>query len=593
MEQNDKMIESLKSKLLQRQFMYNQQGYTLIKYMVFKYALEEVGIEFPSIKEFDCKLSAHFEHLKSVIYENLDKIAEVLGEYFKGIVLDCIVSFSLYNSSDSDFEQSICIIEDMTIDAIRDFVVSETIALGGRESCSTPQGLCELVNGIMNADKTDAKLWLDLGCGDGNFLVQTAIRNPQDVFVGVEINYNSYLLTCIRLAFLKVKNRIFNNDIMDYSGKVIADCVFCHPPFALRSSMFKNINENQYVGNIKPFQTAEWAFVEIALKAMSNKGKGCIIVPDGILTNIADLEQRELLVSKKIIEGIIKLPADLFEYTSVATSLLILNKDNQNDFIKFVDASNLCTKGRRFSELDADAILNEYFNNGENSINVPFATIVEANYNLSIKRFKEISKIKLRNPRRIGELVLDIFRGVQIQARLLDKYTTLDHKDSVYKIVNCGDIVDGSFNTKELGMIDVDKNLDRYLLCDGDVLITSKSTKVKTAIAEIRNNEKIIPSGSIIVIRCNKELINPVYLKTFFDSNVGKKLLESIQTGTTIISINAGAIRELAVECLPLDKQNVIANAFLQKMDLLRYERQKVLKLENELNTIFDSLLED
>ena len=132
-----------------------------------------------------------------------------------------------------------------------------------------------------------------------------------------------------------------------------------------------------------------------------------------------------------------------------------------------------------------------------------------------------------------------------------------------------------------------------HLLQDYDVLLSSKSTKIKTAIAEIKNNEKIIPSGSIIVVRCDKNKINPVYLKTFLDSTNGKKLLESIQTGTTIISINPSALNEMNISCLPIEKQNLICNAFLTKMDLLKIEKRKIKKLEEELCNIFDSNTEE
>lgn len=588
----NKNIEILKSKILQRQFMYNQQGYTLIKYMVFKYVLTEVGVSFPSVKEFDCKIEKHFETIKPLIYENLEKISYMFGDNVKDLVLNCIVSFSSYNVSDSGFEQALLIIEEMSQEDIINFILNDSDNLGGKEICSTPETLSNLVSLILSNTHSQ-KSWLDLGCGDGNFLVNVAKKFPHDVFFGVEVNYNSYLLTCLKLAFMKVHNRIFNSNIFDYSGEVSVDYVFAHIPFGVKVGSFPSQFNNKFVGPLKQSQTVEWAFIDLALQCMNSLGRGCVVIPDGLLTNIMDVEQRARLVKSGLIECIIKLPTNFFSYTSISTSLIVFDKNKKVDYIKFIDASELCIQGRRFSELDVEAILDEYKNGGRNSLIVKHTSIEESNYNLSLKKYKDVHDIKLQNPRNLGELVIDIFRGVQLQARVLDKYTTLNKKEDVYRFVNSGDINDGSFIIEELNMIDSEKNLDRYILQDGDVLITSKSTKVKTAITEIRHNEKIIPSGSIVVIRCRKDLINPVYLKAFFDSNNGRKLLESIQTGTTIISINPSALQDMVVECLPFEKQEQIATKFLQTMDMLRYEKQKVAKLENELNTVFDSLLED
>lgn len=591
-------LENLKFKLLNRQFLYNQQGYNLIKCMTFRYVLNEINISIPSIKDHYMKLNPYFAALRELIEQNLDKITEKLGANFRELVLDCIVSFSQYSESDSGVEQALLTIENMSQEDIKNFIIYQSNDFGGKDNFSTPETLSNLAGAILKTNNFKLN-WLDIGCGNGDFLTTNAINHPSDCFTGIEIHYNSSLLTKIRLTFLGVNSYVRNENILEiYDNLYKYDCVFAHIPFNVRLNFLTKDapidyfnNSNKYIGKLKPSQTAEWLFIDRALQNLSQNGKAVIIVPEGILFNSVDIEQRANLVNQRIIECIIKLPSNLFANTAISTSLLVLSLNNKEDYIKFIDASNLCIKGRRLSELNVNEILDEYTSNG--GIKVPYDKIHKENYNLSVKRYKDVDNIDLINPIKLKDLVTDIYRGFQIQAKLLDKYSTNDQQNDTYKIVNPGDLEDGTFDINNLEMIKSEKDLDRYLLQDYDVLLSSKSTKIKTAIAEIKDNEKIIPSGSIIVVRCDKNKINPVYLKTFLDSTNGKKLLESIQTGTTIISINPSALNEMNISCLPIEKQNLICNAFLTKMDLLKIEKRKIKKLEEELCNIFDSNTEE
>ena len=62
---------------------------------------------------------------------------------------------------------------------------------------------------------------------------------------------------------------------------------------------------------------------------------------------------------------------------------------------------------------------------------------------------------------------------------------------------------------------------------------------------------------NLIVIRC-KESLDPYYLKAFFESESGKNLLKSVQTGSMIFAINPKQIKEIAIELLEIEKQKMI-----------------------------------
>lgn len=589
--ENKKEMLKFRMSTMQRQFSYNQQGYSLIKCMVLRYALLSIHKEPLSIRECDGNVIAYFSYLRDTVQDNLENISKELGFQFRDLVLDCIVSFSAYNEKDSGFEQALYIMEELTLDEIKDFIINGVQNFAYRDNCGTPISLCELVEKLFNVKRRS--VIADYGCANGDFLVNYAKNNPNNKYLGYEINYDAKLLAKIRLTFLNVDNYIQEENILKSNDFMRADFIFSEPPFGMRiGSIFRADYELGQINklNLRLTQTSEWMFIDKILSNLNENGKGVIVVPEGILTNQFDIEQRSFLVEHNLIEAVIKLPTSFFQTTSISTSLMILSNNKIDNSFKFIDASEMYSEQGRTRTLLVDEIIKAYKND---SNSVSLEKIRENNYVLSANRYKSLKDIKIENPVKLAELAEDIFRGTQIPADILKKYSTSENSDDVYKIVSSGDIVNGMFDTNTLEKIKIQKNYDRYLLQNNDLLISCKSTKVKTSIVEISKDEKIIPSGSIIVVRCKTQLLNPVYLKMFFDSNIGIKLLASIQTGTTIISINPTALGTIDIACPPIEKQQELANKYLSTLDMLKLERKKIEKLENKLATMFDDIMED
>ena len=79
--------------------------------------------------------------------------------------------------------------------------------------------------------------------------------------------------------------------------------------------------------------------------------------------------------------------------------------------------------------------------------------------------------------------------------------------------------------------------MGRYILQEGDVLITSRGTTIKIAVFNEQPGKVCVPSANINVIRTNK-LLKGAYLKLFLESSVGMKMLKGLQRGTTISENN-------------------------------------------------------
>ena len=152
--------------------------------------------------------------------------------------------------------------------------------------------------------------------------------------------------------------------------------------------------------------------------------------------------------------------------------------------------------------------------------------------------------------------------------------------------MNLSDINNGIISD-ELTIFEADpKAVEKYLLQDGDLIMSAKSSKIKTAVASVMENEKIVASGNLLILRPDKKKINPYYLKLFFDSDKGNKILSSIQTGAVILSINASQLKKINISLLPMDEQEKLANKYLAKIDSIKIMKAKLQQLEEELNDI-------
>ena len=157
--------------------------------------------------------------------------------------------------------------------------------------------------------------------------------------------------------------------------------------------------------------------------------------------------------------------------------------------------------------------------------------------------------------------VAEVFRGKAI--------TEKSEKGNV-KVVNISNMTETGIDYRGLDLInEEERKVARYFLEDGDVLVTTKGFSIKAAVFESQNI-KCIPSSNLCVIRPNQKQLNGTYLKLFLDSEVGVKLLKSLQRGTSIVNINYQDICELEIPVPSLDKQLDIVNEYNSGLKLYK-----------------------
>lgn len=450
------------------------------------------------------------------------------------------------------------------------------------------------------------KKLLDLCSGQGKFLAQAYQYHPEAMLFGQEIDL-------LRVAFSRYRlHKLGSQGHVIAEGDAIRDPAFLQPgheqqfdrifsnfPFLMRIDQETLdavlANWTRYPLALTTRNTADWLFVGTVLNLLAPGGRAAVILCSGPLFKQSDREIRAKLVEEGLVEAIIHLPVNILSYTRVSVDLLILSIDH--DSILMIDASDLHTSGRRVNEMSQDDIAQVialYQSRTESTLSrVVSREEIQANdYNLDPSRYLLYSQIEVIAPAKLGDVVEKIFRGIQIPADELDQLTRPDPAiTKPYKILNIGDIQNGEIpDDLPLAHVEPSKRFDRYCLEPGDILLPAKGTKIKTAVADIGEEERIIATGNIIVIRLKKHKIMPHYLKSFLDSQTGQQLLQSIQTGTAIVSISPSQLEEMTISILDMTQQECIDQIYRARQAEIRHIRRKLLSLETELEGLYDQM---
>lgn len=88
--------------------------------------------------------------------------------------------------------------------------------------------------------------------------------------------------------------------------------------------------------------------------------------------------------------------------------------------------------------------------------------------------------------------------------------------------------------------------LEKFAIRPMDILITSKGSMIKFAIVENPFHEAFI-SGNLSIIRVDPKRYNAFVLYEFLQSDTGCRMVDAMQTGTTIKLINPSKLEQLVI----------------------------------------------
>ena len=522
----------------------------------------------------DLDLSSHEDFNKVMEREfsrqNNDKIKDLLGEIIKTGVFNHRVELNIVN-------KEISLLKNTTRKELFNY---ERLVIGKDSHWTTSDNIIELITKLTDISRYETIL--DLCSGKGTFLNKCSEINPKAILTGFEINQIANVIAKMRLFINGVDLVLYRENILEISLNKQYDLVFSDYPWSLRTSKDVVDDKDMIVTYERNRMKADWNFIFKAINAMKDNGKSIVIVPQGALFSTLDKNSRKQVIDNELLEQVIKLPAGTYPGTGVQYSIVIFSYGNKT--VRMVDATD-CIVGKNsgYKKIDINKVVDLFQNEDDSKIiEVSTSQIIKADYNFEVGRsLSSVMNLNIINPKHIKEIGT-VLSGYQYTSKSLKEMEPGIGNVDIVKITN---IIEGEIEYASLASTDIDEErIEKYLLKENDILISSKGTAIKLALVTNLGDRKVIPHNNLMVIRVNSEEVLPAYLCCFLNSESGRLILNSLQTGSIIINITKSNLLELIVPVIDMDTQETIVNHY----NILKNE---IIKLKSRLNVLEQKIM--
>lgn len=447
---------------------------------------------------------------------------------------------------------------------------------------STSVAISRLALGIL--DIKEGESLADLGAGIGSFMIEAYEQAKPGYFYGVEEYYDAAKVASIRAIVLGVDADIDVGDMFrreDRYNKVVSNFPLNLAPVG-RELRKEGSPMNSVIPEGVKVHSSDWVFNLKVAQSITGAGTGIGIMALGALSNTMDEQVREYLVRSGMIKAVVAMPGGLLNGATIPCAFVVMSHGNKT--VRLVDASDIGKDscfGRKITQSDVDEVVSRIYCSNEHARDVSIAELGEARWNLLPARHLDVVTVKDGKP--LSSLLSNITRGLggAIQGRIREEITPFRYL--MMKNVNNGEIDD------DLPYIDeVDKREQRYLVRDDDVVL-GKMRPFKAAVAHVAKDEDILAGGNLYILRPDTSKILPLYLRLFFESDLGAAQLEAHATGTTIPSVPVSAFDEILVPLPALEEQQRIVDKCEELTKRAQMYERKAREVRDQIGSLLDS----
>ena len=489
---------------------------------------------------------------------------------------------------------------------IVEFINLVAFSFSNNEMYGTPQAITKLLLGLIDIGQIHS--FADYCSGISSVAIEMfrqlkMLKINNDIsYYGEEINVSAYLISKLLMNVNRVQHfNIVNKDVLERvsnNGEELTfDFIFCDGPFGMAWNPLEAQSDPRYKYGIPPRSSADWAFYQNVLYHLKETGKALVVGTKGTLVRSTEVSIRKAIIEEDLIEAIITMPANLYYATSISTELIIFNKNkpqNRKDKILFIDASEYSHRTNRnqytIADKDITKIIDTYRYGMEEE---RFSRFIDRekielyNFSLNTKEYLDFDVLKdsFHQSVKLGDIA-EIRRGVQLSN---EEYRDLSLSPTHY-LLNIKDIENGKITYDEAAKITYKKPdwLVKFAIRPMDILITSKGSAVKFAIVEDHCKEAFI-SGNLSIIRVDPKRYNSYVLYEFLQSEIGRRMIDGLQTGTTIKLINPSRLEQLEIPMFELDVMNEVGDQL--KKNKNEYE-ESIREIEHRFETQKHVLIE-
>lgn len=535
---------------------------------------------------------------------------ESLNPKFKGVLTGLVDKAYIYKdaATDKGIKKVFRLIDSLgfvSADEVRKFI-NHLVAYENLQSNSneTPEIINKIIVGLMELEAIKDFAVFCPGVSGTAVEIYEVLRARgvigEAFYYGEEIKTINCLLSKLLMLVNEVDDfEIVNKNVLEYKevdGGKRFDLIVCDIPQVMGLSKDKIKKDPRLKYGLPPRSTADWIFAQNCIYYLKPTGVAIIVGTKGTLVRSSEDSIRRGIVNDDLVECVITLPDNLYGKSNIGTEMIIFNRHKsleRKDKILFVDASkNSCRLNKNQHSIDKEGIeriINTYKNGFEErgfSKFVSLEKLAEYDFRLNPLEYLSFDEIKdtLTNSIPLKEIA-DVASGVQISKKDLE---ALSAEPQTHYYLNIKDINEGKINYDETSRLTYKKSdwIGRYDLEPGDIVITTKGWAIKVAIVE--DLKPAFISGNLTRVRVYPEKYNPYVLFEFLQSEIGMKMLEGLQTGTTIKLLNNAQLERLEVPTFDMDFLN--QKGWEIKESKAQYERT-IAKATKEFNEKREELI--
>lgn len=368
-----------------------------------------------------------------------------------------------------------------------------------------------------------------------------------------------FTLTTMDNFYYKILNEMFSdNEMVDVKQTSIYEYEFTSEKFDLILAV-PIFGVRDKADEQSTFICREYDMIAAENLALHLKSEGIlsIVLPAKITFGGGRVKElREFLQSMYCIKEIAELPSGIFENTAVKAYLLTITTGRTDEVTikRYVTNTKNPRKdgiGSLVVQDDTFVLEDELTDMGDWNVDRIFESQDE-----DWIRFQE-SNVKKQE---LGT-VASIFRGKAVS-----------HKDPAGNIgvVNISNIGEYEIDYSSLDHLEEEeRKVSNYLLKDGDLLIPARGTAIRVAIFK-EQTYPCIASSNVIVIRAIDESLSTTYLKLFFDSPLGRKMLITRQQGTAVMNISYKELNNIEIPLPSVEEQKQIADTYTGEFEVYK-----------------------
>jgi type I restriction-modification system DNA methylase subunit/two-component sensor histidine kinase len=394
---------------------------------------------------------------------------------------------------------------------------------------SIPKNLAKLIASFCPV-KADTKIYNPCGILD-----EFAVQMPKtSEYTAQTINHTYFLFNKLRALALGLENTSYlNENMIDHwlPEEASYDFIIGHPPFGYKLSTDERKKLNTKFSKLDAF------VLEKCYQSVKQSGKAVCLFPAGILTssNRNEKKLRKELISSDILETVIMLPNNIFEYTGIKTIIFVLNHDkNHKGMVRFIDASDyFIKKSSRENILKVDAVAERIESNGKESNLIPTDEIAKNDYDLSPARYL-LEEIEVDYGEKLLQLrdVLERIKGVSAK---FDAQTS--EETTLLKIRNLSDDKLNKFSSfEDIKSNDIKKKTPIQIFKTNCLLIARGGGKLKQTYFNYENRPISVANRNISAYSVNTKLIDIEYLLLELDAEYVKKQVQAYYSTRTIMT---------------------------------------------------------